>query len=209
MIHIHKITLCSSKIKIFNLLILQSPLNLTPSFKVLHSPQANAKNSDGWVGGLFPSKERVDPENTPLSSQMLLVLISYILLCKLFFLFRAFHINWIFQICYYRNIYWRKIVLQSYFQLYKDVISAWYIMHHPWVPLLFIADKCEQDTQLISTHPHHVWWCCLRAPGPASSSVFLGSYTTAAHACPVIYIPKYQCVYYTLFSLRPSLVAQQ
>ena len=45
------------------------------------------KKSDGWVAGIFPSKEMVDPENTPLSSQMLLVLISYVFCVGLFSFF--------------------------------------------------------------------------------------------------------------------------
>ena len=121
------------------------------------------------MGGRKTPSKGVGPENTPLSSQMLLVLISYIFCVSFFFFFSELFIQTEFS---------RYVIIVIYTEekLYCSLISnfikmrfpLWYIMHHPWVPLLFIADKCEQDTQLISTHPYHVWWCCPRAPGPGS-----------------------------------------
>ena len=163
---------------------------------------------DGWEENTF---QRCGSRKHPTFQSNVAGLDIVYLLCKLFFfLFRAFHTNWIFQICYYRNIYWRKIVLQSYFQLYKDAISA--LVHH--APS--VGAPAVYSRQMWTGHPAHQHTSLPRVVMlPASArtrllpSVFLGSYTTAAHACPVIYLSKYQCVYYRLFPLWPSLVAQQ
>ena len=79
-----------------------------------------------------------------------------------------------------------------------------------------LANGLTKQRQSEPVHPAHQHTSLPRVVMlPASTrtrllpSVFLGSYTTAAHACPVIYLSKYQCVYYRLFPLWPSLVAQQ